>query len=142
MTSRETEAISIHNVVRAAAILGGAFIGVGLLYRHFDGMPGITWAALLTLAISATTLGRRCWHGPVTRDVLGKFHPVFISTAIGAVVFGIVMPALFPNGAYESAPWLIWVDGMILGSGLMAVPMARTHLFVASALAGSGRTKS
>jgi len=142
MTQKETENISIHNLVRAAAMLAGAFIAGGLLYRQFNGMPGVAWTALLTLAISVAMLGRRCWKRPVALDALGKFHPTFISTAIGAVVFGLVMPALFPNGAYERAPWLIWVDGMILGTGLMAVPMVRAHLYVAAALARRAGARS
>lgn len=44
------------------------------------------------------------------------------------MTFAFVMPALFPNGAYERARWLALVDAIFLLVGLLAVPTARLLL--------------
>lgn len=127
--------VSIHEVLRAGAVLFGLIAGGGLVAGGFNQLPGIVWPALLALGLSVALLGRRCWRQALQKDELGKLPASFISTALGAVVFAFAMPAIFPNGAYDSARWLVWVDATILGTGLMAVPINRAHLHIAGAMA-------
>jgi hypothetical protein len=51
----------------------------------------------------------------------------FIEWALGSVVFGFVMPMLFPAGAYQTSPWLIVVDAVFLIGGVTAVPILRGY---------------
>lgn len=129
------EMVSIHDVTQAAGVLCGTVAAIGLVYGQFGAVPGFVWPTLVAIAASGVELGRRCWAKPTLASALAKLSPTFVSTAIGAVIFAFVMPALFPDGAYERARWLVWIDAIFLLGGLLAVPAARLLLNIAARLA-------
>lgn len=146
MTVGIQEKVAVSDVTQAAGLLCGAVAAVGSVYGQFSTVPGFVWPALVAVAASAVELGRRCWTKPAPASVLAKLTPMFVSTAVGAVIFAFVMPALFPNGAYERARWLVWIDAIFLLGGLLAIPTARLVLNIAARLArrrllrGSGKS--
>lgn len=129
------EKITVHDVTQSAGILCGTIAAAGLVYGQFSQGPWFVWPALLAVAASAVDLSRRCWGKPTTANQLAELTPTFVSTAVGAVIFAFVMPALFPDGAYERARWLVWIDAIFLLGGLLAVPAARLLLHIAARLA-------
>ena len=135
MTVSIQEKVGVSDVTQAAGLLCGTIAAVGLVYGQFSAVPGFVWPALVAVAASAVELGRRCWTKPAPASALAKLTPTFVSTAVGAVIFAFVMPALFPNGAYERARWLVWIDAIFLLGGLLAVPTARLMLNIAERLA-------
>jgi hypothetical protein len=135
MAADMQEKIGINDVTQAAGVLCGTVAAVGLVYGQFSAVPGFVWPALVAVAASAVELGRRCWSKPAPASTLAKLTPTYVSTAVGAVIFAFVMPALFPDGAYERARWLVWIDAILLLGGLLAVPTARLTLTVAARLA-------
>lgn len=129
------EQISFSDVTQAAGVLCGTVAATGLVYGQFSAVPGFVWPALAAVAAATVELGRRCWSKPAPASALATLTPRFISTALGAVIFALVMPALFADGAYERVRWLVWVDSTLLLGGLLAVPAARLMLNVATRLA-------
>lgn len=49
----------------------------------------------------------------------------FVALAIGATLFGLLMPILFPSGAYEYAKWLVYVNSIFLVAGITSIPVAK-----------------
>lgn len=135
MSVNSQQDIAIQDVTQAAGILCAAVATAALLYGQFSAVPGFIWPAFAAIAAAGTEVGRRCWRTPATAAALAKLSPAFVSTAVGAVIFALVMPALFPDGAYERARWLVWIDAIFLLGGLLAVPAARLMLGIAARLA-------
>jgi hypothetical protein len=54
----------------------------------------------------------------------------FRNWALSALVFSFVMPAIFPNDAYERNPWLIWVNASLLLGAILAIPFAKLITFL------------
>lgn len=135
MSAQSDQVVGIQDVTQAAGVLCGIVAAAGILYGQFAAVPGFVWPALVAIAAAAGEVGRRCWRRPAPVTALAKLSPTFVSTAIGAVIFALVMPALFPNGAYERARWLVWIDAIFLLGGLLAVPAARLMLGIATRFA-------
>lgn len=127
--------ISWHDVARAAAVVAGVVILVGLLYSGFSTMPGIVWACLAALAAGTLEHWRKCHHGRAGyRQLQGLSRP-FVQGAVGAVLVSFLLPMLVPEDSFGSTEWLLWADGALLAGGLLAVPMAHAVLTVACFLA-------
>ena len=74
-------------------------------------------------------------RGQAPRKVLSSLSKVYVWTAIGAVAIALLVPILVPVTAFERGSWLVWVDGVLMLGGLMAVPGAHALLAVASMVA-------
>ena len=127
--------IGLHDVSQAAGLLCGAVAAVALVYGQFATMPGLVWPALVAIAAAGGELARRCWQKPAQVVMLAKLTPNFVRAAVGAVILALLMPALFPDGAYEREPWVLWTNATLLLGGLLAVPAARLITTLAARLA-------
>lgn len=127
--------ITTHDVVRSAAMLAAVTGAAGLLYTGLNGMPGFVWASLLAITAGTWEHSRKCCGGQAPRKVLSSLSKVYVWTAIGAVAIALLVPILVPVTAFERGSWLVWVDGVLMLGGLMAVPGAHALLAVAGMVA-------
>lgn len=134
MADGDEKEVRIDDLVRAAAILCGVICAAGMVAGQFNQIPGFIWPLLLALAAALLELGWRCRTRTNAAD-LGRLSENYINTTTGAVVLAFIMPALFPNDAYERVRWLVWIDALFLVGALLSIPMARVLLLIAVRLA-------
>lgn len=127
--------LSIHDVAVATAVLGIGITVIGLLVAGFAGIPGFVWACLSGLTAAALEHSTRIQHGENSKDILGKLSCRYVGGAAAAAGASFVLPAVVSATFFAGHPWLVWIDGVLLLGGLMAVPLAHASLAVAAAIA-------
>lgn len=127
--------ITPHDLLRSVAMLAAVAGAARLLYTGLNGMPGFVWVSLLGLAAGTWEHSRKCCAGQAPRKVLSSLSNVYVWTAIGVVAIALLLPTLVPVTAFERGGWLVWVDGVLMLGGLVAVPSARALLAVACMVA-------
>jgi hypothetical protein len=117
----------------ASALVVGA---AAALYGSSGLTP--TFAISLLAASAAASLQRAVEYRRGKRAIsdLKAVDRNYWQWTISAIAFGFLLPALFPDGAYSSARWLLSFNGLLLLFGLAAIPALKLNgRFVATAAA-------
>lgn len=119
------QSISHLDIILAAMICLLIALMATFLYGLIGYAPGFflpIMAAIFCAAFYRTQdkkLGRHFLHDePKTKKSMRGF-------AISCVIFGLLLPLFFPNGAYDRTPWLVAVNATFLFGGLLIIPAAR-----------------
>lgn len=112
--------------VTAASVIGLGVIGLVSALFASSGLAPM-FAIPLTAALAGAVVSRAMDYRAGKRSIndLAKIGKQYVSLAIGAAIFGFVMPMLFPNGAYNYAKWLVLLNSVFLVAGLTAIPIAK-----------------
>ncbi len=89
-----------------------------LLFGHFTPeLPGLV-IPFGIIWIAACLLSWRQGYSDGRLSSLGVVPANCVTWLRSAFIFGLVMPAIFPDGAYDASGWLMWVNAFVLAVGL------------------------
>lgn len=120
----ESVAYRVGDVITVAVAGIGVMAFLAYLVQKVSGMPGVV-VPLAILWIGAGIIHMTGANGVVAVAKLTTVPKEYKKWLLSAVVFGMLMPAVFPDGAYESSPWLMWFNATVLVCGCLGGWAAR-----------------